>query len=237
MEGEIPKGQTDLIRRVKTLARWIFEAKRIVIFTGAGISTESNLPDFRGPDGIWTRQEKGLPTKPIDFSLAEPNAGHRVIFELQEMGKLTFLISQNVDNLHLKSGINPEILAELHGNVTRQRCQNCGFTMDNHGDTECPLCGGKLKSSVVGFGQAMPQKEMSEAYRYSQDCDLFIVAGSSLVVFPAADMPEVAFRGGARLAIVNQGDTPLDDIVHLRFRESTGVVLTQVLVELKKLKS
>ena len=113
----------DLEERIKKLAQWMFEAKYLVVFTGAGISTESGLPDFRGPDGIWTRQEKGLPSKTRPFTSVEPNAGHWAIAELQNLAKLKFLISQNVDNLHLRSGIRPELLAELHGNVSKLRCQ------------------------------------------------------------------------------------------------------------------
>lgn len=122
---------SDFDRQIHTLAQWIFEAKHLVVFTGAGISTESGLPDFRGPDGIWTRQAKGLPTRARDFSSAEPNAGHLAILELHKLGKLSFLISQNVDNLHLKSGVPPDLLAELHGNVTKLRCSHCEFLLDN----------------------------------------------------------------------------------------------------------
>ena len=111
----------DLEERIQRLAQWTFEAENIVFLTGAGISTESGLPDFRGPEGIWTRQGKELPTKFRLFTSVEPNAGHRAIVELQNLGKLRFLITQNVDNLHLRSGIRPELLAELHGNVTRLR--------------------------------------------------------------------------------------------------------------------
>jgi mono-ADP-ribosyltransferase sirtuin 6 len=121
----------ELREKIDTLARWIYESERMVVFTGAGISTESGLRDFRGPDGLWTRKAKGLPTESKDFSIASPNAGHMAIVELQGLGKLDFLISQNVDNLHLKSGIRPELLAELHGNITKIRCVKCEFTMDN----------------------------------------------------------------------------------------------------------
>ena len=152
---------SDLNRRINTLAQWMFEAKHLVVFTGAGISTESGLPDFRGPDGIWTRQAKGLPTKPRDFSSVEPNAGHLAIVQLQKLGKLSFFISQS--------------------------------------------------------------------------CDLFIVAGSSLVVMPAADMPRVAVQSGARLVIINQGETPLDRVAHLRFGERTGEVLPPAVDRLREL--
>ena len=225
-----------LDRRIDTLTQWMFEAEHLVIFTGAGLSTESGLPDFRGPDGIWTRQAKGLPTRSRDFSSAEPNAGHLAIVELQKLGKLSFLISQNVDNLHLRSGIRPDLLAELHGNISKLRCSRCDFLLDNFDDQiACPLCDGKLVSSVVNFGQTLPQKELADSYWHSQNCDLFIVAGSSLVVTPAADMPRVALQSGARLVIINKGETPLDRTAHLRFEERTGEVLPPAVDRLKEL--
>ena len=226
----------DLDKRTNTLARWMYEARHLVVFTGAGISTESGLPDFRGPDGVWTRQARGLPPKPRPFSSVEPNAGHMAIVELQTLGKLAFLISQNVDNLHLKSGIRPDLLAELHGNVTKLRCSRCEFLLDNLDDLiVCPLCGGRLVSSVVNFGQHLPQKELADSHSHSQNCDLFVVAGSSLVVTPAADMPRVAVESGARLVIINKGETPFDRVAHLRFEERTGEVLPRAVAQLKQL--
>jgi NAD-dependent SIR2 family protein deacetylase len=226
---------SELGQRIEKLAQWMLEAKHLVVFTGAGISTESGLRDFRGPDGLWTRRDKGLSTPPMDFSSVEPNAGHMAIAELQNLGKLAFLISQNVDNLHLKSGIKPELLAELHGNITKVRCSKCEFTMDNSGDRTCPLCGGTLAPSVVNFGQSLPRKDLSDSYSHSQRCDLFVVAGSSLVVYPAADMPQVALQAGAKLVIINQGETPFDSLAQLLFREKTGEVLTGAVERLKKL--
>lgn len=213
----------------------MFEAKHLVVFTGAGISTESGLPDFRGPDGIWTRQAKGLPTKSRDFSSVEPNAGHLAIVDLQKLGKLSFLISQNVDNLHLRSGIHPDLLAELHGNVTKLRCTRCETQVNKSANMDRCFCGGRLVSSVVNFGQSLPQKELADSYWHSRNCDLFIVAGSSLVVTPAADMPRVALQSGARLVIINQGETPLDRAAHLQFGERTGEVLPPAVDRLKKL--
>ena len=227
---------TDLDKRLNTLAEWMFEARHLVVFTGAGISTESGLADFRGPDGLWTRQAKGLPTKSIDFASAEPNAGHLAIAELQRLGKLAFLISQNVDNLHLKSGIRPELIAELHGNITRLRCQNCEFLMDNVGDQiPCPICGGQMASSVVDFGQSLPQHDLEDAYGHSKRADLFLAVGSSLVVTPAAGMPRVALQAGARLVIINQGETPLDSAAHLRFEERISDVLPPAVARLKEM--
>ncbi len=226
---------SDLDRRIKTLAQWMFEAKRLVVFTGAGISTESGLPDFRGPDGIWTRQARGLPPKTRDFSSVEPNAGHMAIVELQKLGRLSFLISQNVDNLHLRSGVHPDLLAELHGNVAMLRCSRCEAQVDKSTAPDTCSCGGRLVSSVVNFGQPLPQKELADSYRHSQNCDLFVVVGSSLVVTPAADMPRVALRYGARLVILNQGETPFDRVAHLRFEEGIGEVLPEAVAQLKQL--
>jgi len=227
---------SDLEVRIKTLARWMFDSKHLVVFTGAGISTASGLPDFRGPDGLWTRQAKGLPPPKFDWSSVKPNQSHMAIVELQNMGKLAFLISQNVDNLHLSSGIRPELLAELHGNVFKLRCTRCETKWDNFPDLNiCPLCGGRLVSSVVNFGDPLPRKELEEAESHSRHCDLFIVAGSSLVVYPAAEMPRIALESGAKLVIINQGETPLDQLCHLRFKERIEEVLPPAVAQLKKL--
>ena len=227
----------DLTNRIQTLAQWLYESRYLVVFTGAGISTESGLPDFRGPDGLWTRRDKGLPPKPtiISWDSVDPNKGHLAIVELQKLGKLRFLISQNVDNLHLKSGIRPELLAELHGNTTKLRCVQCGKTVDRSAAHKVCDCGGRLGPSIVDFGQSLPEKDLMLSFEHSRKCDLFIVAGSSLVVTPAADMPREALRAGARLTIINQGETPLDRFVHLRFNEAIGEVLPRSVKRLKKL--
>lgn len=227
---------SDLNQRIATLAQWMHQAESLVLFTGAGSSTESGLPDFRGPDGVWTRRDKGLPTKRGDWSAAEPNSGHMAVVELQEMGKLSFLISQNIDNLHLKSGIRPDLLAELHGNIARVRCSRCEITVDRSAGLEiCDECGGKLVPSVVGFGQTLPQKDLMDSMAHSQKCDLFVVVGSSLVVTPAADMPRVALQYGARLVIINQGETPFDRDTHLRFWENIAEVLPPAVDKLREL--
>jgi NAD-dependent deacetylase len=149
---------------------------------------------------------------------------------------MKFLISQNVDSLHLKSGIQPELLAELHGNLTKVRCLSCDFKMDRvEGERTCPLCGGKLKSTVVNFGDSLPVKDLEESISHSNECDLFIVVGSSLVVYPAADLPRVALEHGAKLVIINQGETPYDIESHLRFTEKIGDVLPPAVDRLKSL--
>jgi NAD-dependent SIR2 family protein deacetylase len=227
---------SDLNDRIFNLAQLMFASQHLVVFTGAGISTESGLRDFRGPDGLWTRRDKGLPTPRQDFTAAGPNSGHVAIAGLQNMGRLSFLISQNVDNLHLKSGIRPELLAELHGNLTKVRCVGCDFKMDRvEGESECPLCGGRLVSTVVNFGDSLPAKDLAESYRHSRMCDLFIVVGSSLVVYPAADMPAVALEAGANLVIINRGETLFDARARLRFSEAIGQVLPPALEKLKAL--
>jgi len=226
---------SDLDERIETLATWMHEARHLVVFTGAGISTESGLPDFRGPDGVWTRRAKGLPTERGDFSGAAPNEGHRAVAELLRLAKLGFLISQNIDNLHLKSGIPRELLAELHGNLATLRCTQCDREMDKVGAPDRCSCGGTLVSSVVDFGQSLPAKDMADSFEHSQRADVFLVVGSSLVVTPAAEMPGVALRSGARLAIINDGETPYDRAAHLRFHERIGEVLPQAVKRLEQL--
>jgi NAD-dependent SIR2 family protein deacetylase len=226
----------DLDGRIRTLTQWMAEAKRLVVFTGAGISTDSGLPDFRGPDGVWTRQEKGLPPRDAkpDWTKTEPNPAHHAIADLQEMGRLDFLISQNIDNLHLSSGIRPDLLAELHGNLARLRCVDCEATHPKSAGLDRCDCGGSLKSSVVGFGDSLPVKDLTESFEHARDCDLLIVIGSSLVVTPAATIPQVAFEAGARLVIINQGETPLDAIAQLRFTEAIGEVFPTAVRRLKE---
>ncbi|MBW2060725.1 MAG: Sir2 family NAD-dependent protein deacetylase [Deltaproteobacteria bacterium] len=226
----------DLEDRIQTLAQWIAEAERLVIFTGAGISTDSGLPDFRGPDGVWTRRDKGLAPRPRDrdWTATEPNEGHMAIVDLMNMGKLAFLISQNIDNLHLKSGIPFDMLAELHGNLARLRCVRCEKTYPKSEGVEKCECGGDLKSSVVDFGDSLPSKDLMESFEHSQKCDLFIVVGSSLVVTPAATMPRVAMEAGAKLIIINQGETPFDRVCHLRFEEGITDVLPKAIQLLKE---
>jgi NAD-dependent SIR2 family protein deacetylase len=227
----------ELGKRIQVLVQWIYESSYPVFFTGAGISTESGLPDFRGPDGVWTRRDKGLPPKPMNkrWDVVEPNSGHFALVELQRLGKLKFLISQNVDNLHLKSGIRPETLAELHGNILKLRCTECGRTVNRSAGQKTCQCGGTLTASVVDFGQPLPERDLSLSFENAEKCDLFIALGSSLVVTPAANMPMEAVRSGAKLVIINKGETPLDPYAHLRFHEKVGEVLPRAVKRLKRL--
>jgi len=223
----------NLEKKIETLVEWMTEAERIVVFTGAGISTDSGIPDFRGPDGVWTRRDKGLPAKKIDWTEGKPNIAHHAITEMQDMGKLMFLISQNIDNLHIQSGIREEILAELHGNVARSRCKICEKTFPKESGIDKCDCGGGLRSSVVDFGDSLPQKDLMESFEHSQNCDLFLVIGSSLVVTPAATLPRIAYESGAKLVIINKGETPLDGIAGLRFGESIADVFPKAVDMLK----
>jgi len=243
-------------KQIELAAEWIANSKRLVVFTGAGISTESGLPDFRGPDGVWTRRDKGLPPpKSKPWHLVDPNPAHYAIVELQNLGLLDFLISQNVDNLHLKSGIRPELLAELHGNTTLMRCLQCDKQMTHEEagwdqrklgpgyrtsplslhQPNCPYCGGRLISSIVNFGDPLSEKDLNAALDHSRNCDVFLAVGSSLVVTPAAYMPQLALQAGARVILINEGETPFDSAVHLRIHGKAGVVLSQIIEKVKNL--
>ncbi len=236
-----------LEQHIETIAQWIVECEHLVAFTGAGISTDSGIPDFRGPEGVWTRRDAGLPVPRwrVAPGQVQPNPSHLALAELQRMGKLQFLITQNTDNLHRRSGIEPERLAELHGNGQLMRCLNCdrqyprqevGWDTERWGpgyrtqrpvagQPPCPACGGRLISSVVNFGDPLPQKELSLASEHARACDLMLVLGSSLVVQPAASLVGLALRSGARVVLVNQGETPYDDLVTLRVWTGIGEVI------------
>jgi mono-ADP-ribosyltransferase sirtuin 6 len=236
------------------LASWIDDSATVVWFTGAGISTESGLPDYRGPEGAWTRRDLGLPpprpTKPL--SEIKPNAAHRAIVEFEAMGKCAFLISQNVDNLHLESGYPSNKLAELHGNKARLRCRTCELTfaisdlvaMPRRRKTrrrrdlsyECLDCGGPLTRSVVNFGDELPERDLQDSYRWAERANLLVVVGSSCEVIPAADIPRATKRKGGKLVVMNIGETGVDDLCDLRFdRESVGDLLPALLERVKAL--
>jgi NAD-dependent SIR2 family protein deacetylase len=236
-----------LEQHIETIARWIVECEHIVAFTGAGISTDSGIPDFRGPQGVWTRRDAGLPAPRwrVPAGQVKPNASHLSLVELQRLGKLQFLITQNTDNLHRRSGIRPELLAELHGNGQLMRCLGCdrlytrqevGWDMDRWGrgyrtqkpmpgQPACAACGGRLISSVVNFGDPLPYKELELAEEHARRCDLMLVLGSSLMVEPAASLVGLALRSGARVVLVNQGKTPYDEAVALRVWTGIGEVI------------
>ena len=236
-----------LKEHIETIARWVLKGEHIVTFTGAGVSTDSGIPDFRGPDGVWTRRDAGLPAPRWRVPLGQvgPNASHLSLVELQRLGKLRFLITQNTDNLHLRSGIRPELLAELHGNGQLMRCLGCdrlytrqevgwdaqrwgpGYRTQKRmpGQPSCAVCGGRLISSVVNFGDPLPQTEMTLAEQHARHCDLMLVLGSSLMVEPAASLVGLALRAGARVVLVNRGKTPYDRAATLRVWTGIGEVI------------
>lgn len=240
---------------LEDFARLIDAADRIVLFTGAGISTESGIPDFRSPGGLWTKQT------PIEFSdfmrsddarretwcrrfamepilrHAVPNRGHRAVAELIRRGKASAVITQNIDGLHQDSGIPDDKVIELHGNTTYAHCLECGtryeieaLRVDFENDHIVPhcACGGWVKTATVSFGQSMPLNEMRRAEKETLLADLFVAIGSSLVVYPAAGFPELAKRSGSALVILNLQPTGLDDLADLVLNRSIGDTLSAV---------
>lgn len=242
----------------ETVADLIVNAKRIAVFTGAGVSTESSIPDFRSPGGIWSRydpdeftyqkfishpkarrmqwqliQELGLLTE------VEPNPAHCAIAELDRLGKLDCVITQNVDNLHHKAGVPADKVFELHGNIQEVTCLSCGrhYPFDqiktrlDEGEEipDCEVCHGILKPEVVFFGESLPERVLREATFRSHNYDLFIVVGSTLLITPAAYMPSYAVHSGAKLVIINLMSTPMDGEATVAIRAKAGEVMPRIL--------
>jgi NAD-dependent deacetylase len=246
------------------VAEWIVTSKRIVVFSGAGLSTESGIPDFRSPGGVWDKYD------PEDFYFqnfiaseasrekywqmatemwepiekAQPNPAHLAIAELERLDKLDCVITQNIDGLHFKAGNSEEKVLQLHGTAIFVSCLSCQKRYDRNEIQErikkgqkaprCDSCGGLLKPATISFGQSMPEKETQEAYHRSSICNLFIVIGSSLVVQPAASMPLVAKRNGAKLVIINRDPTPYDDMADLVIHGQAGPTMASILEHVKQ---
>ena len=240
----------------QALKELIAGADRITGFTGAGISTECGIPDFRSPGGFWTKN------KPIDFRDfvadsekrreawerflklraehldVKPGRGHKALHDLHVAGKMPDLITQNIDNLHQSSGLPAEAVIELHGNGTYAKCLACDARHELDWCAEafeetgacptCRSCGGLVKTATISFGQAMPEEEMRRAEMASLSCDLFLAIGSSLAVQPAAGFPLIAAQNGAKLVIINRDETPFDRFADLVVREDIGDVLQAV---------
>ena len=232
---------------------WIARSSRIVGFTGAGISTESGVPDFRSPGGVWSRNRTVYFREFVsnrddrveywrqkaeswpDMRNARPNAGHLAFVTLEQQGKLPCLITQNIDGLHQRAGSSPDLIVELHGTTVEATCLTCGdrISMDEAvgrvqaGDAapECRACGGFLKPATISFGQAMPEEAMRRAAAAAAACEVFLAVGSSLVVQPAASLPLLARQQGARLIIINRDPTPLDDMADAVIHSEIGEVL------------
>ena len=238
------------------LRELIGEAKRIVAFTGAGISTESGIPDFRSPGGIWTKYQpiyfddfmsseemrreswrRKFATDEVMLK-AEPNAGHRALAKLVEQGRMSAIITQNVDGLHQRSGVPDAEVIELHGNATYASCLDCAARYELEPIKKnflgkgtlpvCSKCDGIVKTATISFGQAMPEIQMARAQDETMGCDLFIVLGSSLVVYPAAGFPRIAQRRGAKLVIVNRDPTDQDGDADLVLHSEIGPTLSRV---------
>jgi NAD-dependent deacetylase len=244
---------SDLQSGVERLGDMIASAKIILPFTGAGISTESGIPDFRSPGGIWTRNrpipfDEFVASQEVRdeswrrrfameqvFATAKPGRGHLALASLHRAGKVPAVITQNIDNLHQASGLAPDRVIELHGNTTYARCIGCGQAyqldwvkrrFDEDGAApNCAACDAPVKTATISFGQAMPEDEMQRATELSQACDLFIAIGSSLVVWPAAGFPMMAKNAGARLVIINREPTEQDDIADLVIHHDIGETL------------
>ena len=256
-------GTNNLDGKINAAAEMILTSRSLVVFTGAGISTESGIPDFRSPGGIWTKFD------PEDFTIqkfltspetrkkqwrvlldggfivdAEPNRAHHAVAALEEMGKLTCVITQNIDNLHQKAGNSPEKVYELHGNMKWLRCMDCNvrYPLDKIVERyrlqedipDCEHCHGILKPDVVFFGELLPEATLKKATFNATRCDLLIVIGSSLVVYPAASIPMYAKESGAKLVIINNAPTPCDSVADVIIHYSAGEVMERILGEVKK---
>jgi NAD-dependent deacetylase len=255
--------QKNLDALAQEVAELIIDAKKLVVFTGAGISTESGIPDFRSPGGIWSRFD------PDDFTyqkfvtspearrkqwrmlgeghlttLAQPNLAHYAIAELDRLGRLDCVITQNIDNLHQKAGVPADKVFELHGNMQWAVCLSCGqrypfeqikARLDKGEEIpDCEVCHGILKPNAVFFGESLPQEVLAEATYRSSNCDLFIVIGSTLVVYPAAYMPIYAHQAGAKLVIINLSATPMDTEATVLIRTGAGEAMSQIVASLKE---
>jgi NAD-dependent deacetylase len=226
-----------------------------MVLTGAGVSTESGIPDFRGPDGIWTRDPRAERLSNIGYYVADPairreawrrrtdhpawgarpNEAHRALAALDEAGRVALLVTQNIDGLHLAAGSSPERTVEIHGSIRETACLTCGDrrpmveTLDRvrtgEPDPACLVCGGILKSATVSFGQNLDPELLARAEAAVDDADLFLAVGTSLTVYPVAGLPERALAAGARLVIINAEPTPLDGYAAAVLRGSAGSVL------------
>lgn len=238
------------------IAKAISERRKTLFFTGAGISTESGIPDYRGKGGVWrhyrpiyfndfmTSVEARIEywrrkhTLLKDLDKAIPNQGHLALNYFHQMGLLNMIVTQNVDGLHQKSGVPEDKIIELHGNTTRVRCMSCGELYPlkdireriDGGDSapECH-CGGYLKTDTISFGQSMPMEEVNRAYFHARNCDFFCVIGSTLLVQPAAQIPQYAKSKGAFLSIINLSETPCDNICDVLIREKAGDALSRIM--------
>ncbi|WP_300391829.1 Sir2 family NAD-dependent protein deacetylase [Henriciella sp.] len=245
----------------KELASLIRHAERVMVFTGAGISTESGIPDFRSPGGVWSKMQpiyfqdfvasrearreswSRVFNRTAGWVGAKPNPGHYAIAELVRRGKVGAVVTQNVDNLHQDAGVPDHQVIEIHGNASYAKCLDCGMRHEIEelrapweADEEiiCVNCAGLLKTATISFGQPMPEREMERATAEAEASDLCIVLGSSLVVYPAAGIPVMAKRAGAKLAIINREPTDMDSYANMVLNVEIGAFMEEVLKELEE---
>ncbi len=244
--------------RLEVVRGWVQAAERIVVLTGAGISTDSGIPDFRGPQGLWTRNPAAEKMATLQHYIAdpevrkrswqyrletlarrlEPNPGHRALVELERRGTLHTLITQNVDGLHQAAGNSPELVVEIHGTMREVVCLDCGdrapmeraLARVRHGedDPACRSCGGILKSATISFGQALVEHDLRRAERAASRCDLLLAIGTTLAVYPIAGVVPVAKRAGARVVILNAEPTEMDALADAALRGSISAILPQL---------
>jgi len=254
----VPEPGVATSEAIEEAGRWIDAADRVVVLTGAGISTESGIPDFRGPNGVWTRNPAAEKQSTIQNYLAEPevrkaawrsrldspawsaepNAGHRALVALERRGKLHALVTQNIDELHQRAGSSPGMVVEVHGSMRRVMCWQCGrrAPMDEalarvragEDDPHCLVCSGILKSDTISFGQALVPEVIERALRVAGEADLLLAIGTTLQVQPVASMVPIAMRAGARVVIVNDQETAMDELADVVIRAPIGAVLTAI---------
>jgi NAD-dependent deacetylase len=240
---------------LEKVAGWLRNARHVTVLTGAGISTESGIPDFRGPNGVWTKNPAAEKTATLQYYMSDPavrrqawqnrvnsemwtaapNAAHRALVDLEHKDRLHTLVTQNVDGLHHAAGQSPEIVIEIHGNVREAKCMTCDWHGPMHEqldrvragevDPACIHCGGILKSATISFGENLVAADLQRSQVESGRADVFLAIGTSLAVFPAAGLPEIALRNGARLVILNAEETPFDPVADAVVRDQLGDVL------------
>jgi len=246
---------TTTAAELEQIASWLRNANYVTVLTGAGISTESGIPDFRGPDGVWTKNPAAEKTATLQYYMsdpavrrlawqnrvksemwtAEPNAAHRALVDLEHKGRLQTLVTQNIDGLHHAAGQSPEIVVEIHGNVRDAKCMTCDWhgpmaatlerVREGEDDPGCRLCGGILKSATISFGENLVAADLQRSQIAAGRADVFLAIGTSLAVFPAAGLPDIALRNNARLVILNAEETPFDPVADVVVRDQLGTVL------------
>jgi NAD-dependent deacetylase len=243
---------------LETVAQWIRDARFVTALTGAGVSTESGIRDFRGPQGVWTKNPDAEKTATLEYYMAdtevrkaawqnrinsgmwtaEPNAAHHALVDLERSDRLHALVTQNVDGLHHGAGQDPEIVVEVHGNVREVKCMSCDWrapmpptlerVRNGEADPACLECGGILKSATISFGENLVAADLRRAQLMAARAEVFLAIGTSLVVYPAAALPDIALQNNARLVIFNAEETPYDPVADAVFRDQLGTILPKL---------